>query len=38
LNSIVAGRAGRTGYQSLHLPGLPVDRVKELLAKHLVQV
>jgi D-aminopeptidase len=38
LNSMIAGRAGRTGYQSLHLPGLPVDRVRELLAKHRVQV
>ncbi|KAH6673335.1 peptidase family S58-domain-containing protein [Halenospora varia] len=38
LNSMVAGRDGRTGYQGLHLPGLPIDRVKELLAKHRVVV
>lgn len=38
LNSMIAGRAGRTGYQGLHLPGLPVNRVRELLAKHRVQV
>ncbi|KAH8646979.1 peptidase family S58-domain-containing protein [Tricladium varicosporioides] len=36
LNSMVAGRDGRTGYQGLHLPGLPIDRVRELLAKHRV--
>ncbi|TVY15115.1 Beta-peptidyl aminopeptidase BapA [Lachnellula arida] len=38
LNSMIAGRAGRTGYKGLHLPGLPTDRVKELLAKYRVQV
>lgn len=38
LNSMIAGRAGRTGYQGLHLPGLPIDKVKELLAKYRVQV
>lgn len=38
LNSMVAGRDGRTGYQGLHLPGLPIDRVKELLAKHRVVI
>lgn len=38
LNSIVGGRAGRTGYQGFNLPGFPVDRVKELLAKYRVDV
>jgi D-aminopeptidase len=38
LNSIVAGRAGRTGNQGYKLAGFPVERVKELLKKHLVVV
>ena len=38
LNSIVAGRAGRTGNQGYKLAGFPVERVKELLMKHLVVV
>jgi D-aminopeptidase len=38
LNSIVAGRAGRTGFEGRKLQGLPVDRVKELLKKHKVDV
>lgn len=38
LNSIVAGRAGRTGFEGRKLQGLPVDRVKELLKKHKVEV
>jgi D-aminopeptidase len=36
LNSIVAGRAGRTGNKGYTLAGFPVERVKELLKKHLV--
>jgi len=38
LNSIVAGRDGRTGYQGYRLDGLPVTRVKELLEKYRVAV
>jgi D-aminopeptidase len=38
LNSIVAGRAGRTGNQGYKLAGFPVDKVKVLLKKHLVVV
>lgn len=38
LNSIVAGRAGRTGNQGYKLAGFPVERVEELLKKHLVVV
>lgn len=38
LNSIVAGRAGRTGNQGYKLTGFPVERVKELLKKHMVVV
>jgi len=38
LNSLVAARAGRTGFQGVRADGLPVDRVKELLKKHLVDV
>jgi D-aminopeptidase len=36
LNSIVAGRAGRTGNNGYKLAGFPVERVKELLKRHLV--
>jgi D-aminopeptidase len=38
LNSIVAGRAGRTGFEGRELQGMPVDRVKELLKKYKVEV
>ena len=38
LNSIVAGRAGRTGNKGYKLAGFPAERVKELLKKHLVVV
>jgi D-aminopeptidase len=38
LNSMIAGRDGRTGFQGLRLEGLPVDRVKELLEKYRVVV
>lgn len=38
LNSIVAGRAGRTGFEGRKLPGVPVDRVREILEKYRVPV
>ncbi|RFU28826.1 hypothetical protein B7463_g7516, partial [Scytalidium lignicola] len=38
LNSMVAGRAGRTGFEGVHLDGFPVDFVKELLAKYYVNI
>ena len=38
LNSMVAGRAGRTGFNGYNLEGLPVERVKELLEKYRVDV
>lgn len=38
LNSIVAGRAGRTGVGGIHLDGLPVDAVREMLKKYRVDV
>jgi len=38
LNSIIAGREGRTGFEGKVLDGLPVERVTELLKKHLVVV
>lgn len=38
LNSMIAGREGRRGYDELELPGLPVDRVRELLSKYRVVV
>lgn len=38
LNSLVAGREGRTGFNGVRLEGLAVERVKELLKKHLVVV
>jgi len=36
LNSIIAGREGRRGYDGITLAGLPVDKVKELLDKYRV--
>jgi D-aminopeptidase len=38
LNSMVAGRAGRTGFEGIRLDGFPVDTVKEMLAKYRVNV
>ena len=38
LNSMVAGRAGRTGCEGRRLDGFPVDAVKEMLAKYRVDV
>lgn len=38
LNSIVAGRAGRTGFEGRKLDGLPVEKIKEVLKNHLVVV
>jgi D-aminopeptidase len=38
LNSIVAGRAGRTGFEGRKLDGLPVEKIKEILKNHLVVV
>ncbi|PQE29969.1 peptidase family S58 protein [Rutstroemia sp. NJR-2017a WRK4] len=38
LNSILGARAGRTGYKGYKLDGLPVEKVKELLQKHLVKI
>jgi D-aminopeptidase len=38
LNSMVAGRAGRTGFEGRKLEGLPVEMVKEILKKYLVVV
>ncbi|KAG9236812.1 peptidase family S58-domain-containing protein [Amylocarpus encephaloides] len=38
LNSIIAGRDGRTGVKGRELPGLPIERAKELLAKYRVVV
>ena len=38
LNSLVGARDGMSGHDGVHLPGFPVERVKELLAKHLVKV
>ncbi len=38
LNSMIAGRAGRTGYDEIMLDGFPVDLVKDLLAKYLVVI
>lgn len=36
LNSIVGGRAGRTGFQGRKIWGLPVEEVRDILKKHLV--
>ncbi|KAF2229096.1 DmpA/ArgJ-like protein [Viridothelium virens] len=38
LNSLVAARDGMTGIKGRRVEGLPVERVKELLEKHLVKV
>ncbi|KAB8299326.1 hypothetical protein EYC80_001399 [Monilinia laxa] len=38
LNSIIAGRDGRTGFQGYRLEGLPVDRVRQLMEKHRVNI
>jgi D-aminopeptidase len=38
LNSMIAGREGRTGNKGLKMPGLPVERVKDLLEKYRVVV
>ncbi len=38
LNSMIAGRDGRTGFEGIHFDGLPVDLVKEMLKKYRVEV
>lgn len=38
LNSMVAGRAGRTGFEGRRLDGFPVDAVKEMLAEYRLDV
>ncbi|ESZ89775.1 hypothetical protein SBOR_9835 [Sclerotinia borealis F-4128] len=38
LNSIIAGRGGRTGFQGYRLEGLPVERVRELVGMYRVHV
>lgn len=38
LNSMVAGRAGRDGFDGIHLDGFPVDFVKEMLLKYRVNI
>ena len=38
LNSLVGAREGMSGQDWVHLPGFTVNRLKELLAKHLVKV
>lgn len=38
LNSIVGGREGTVAMDGTKVDGMPVDRVRELLAKHLVKV
>lgn len=38
LNSMVAGREGRSGFDGIRLDGFPVELVKELLAKYRVDV
>jgi D-aminopeptidase len=38
LNSMVAGRAGRTGFKGIKLDGFPVEKVKQLLEKYRVIV
>ncbi|KUJ17178.1 DmpA/ArgJ-like protein [Mollisia scopiformis] len=38
LNSIIAGRDGRTGFEGIHFDGFPVDFVKELLKMYRVDV
>lgn len=37
-NSMVGGRAGRTGNEGIKLDGFPVEFVSEMLKKHLVVV
>jgi D-aminopeptidase len=36
LNSMIAGREGRDGYDGIRLDGFPVDMVREILKTHLV--
>lgn len=38
LNSIIAGRDGRTGFQGYRLEGIPVDKVRELVKKYRVDI
>jgi D-aminopeptidase len=38
LNSMVAGREGRTGFKGTSLNGFPVGLVKQLLAKYWVDI
>lgn len=38
LNSIVGGRAGTVCMDGTQVKGLPVDRVKDLLEKHLIKI
>ena len=38
LNSMIAGREGRTGFDGATLDGFPVEFVKEMLAKYRVDV
>ena len=38
LNSIVGGREGRRGFNGVELRGLPVERVRELVARWRVIV
>ncbi|KAF7920969.1 hypothetical protein EAE99_007821 [Botrytis elliptica] len=38
LNSIIAGRNGRTGVNGYRLEGLPVEKVKELVEKYRVNI
>lgn len=38
LNSMIAGRTGRTGYEGIRLDGFPVEQVKDMLKKYRVIV
>ena len=38
LNSLVAGRLGRTGHNGIRLDGFPVELVGELLEKYRVDI
>jgi D-aminopeptidase len=38
LNSMIAGREGRRGYNGIELTGFPVDKVKDLLDRYRVLV
>lgn len=38
LNSMIAGRQGRTGFDGIKLDGLPVEFVKEMLGKYRVKI